>query len=45
MKTKRDITLTMPDRYRERLEAEAMATGMSRSEIVRRALDAYWEKK
>jgi uncharacterized Fe-S cluster-containing radical SAM superfamily enzyme len=41
----KDLTITMPDKYRERLEAEVVATGRSRSEIVRRALDAYWEKK
>jgi len=40
-----NITLSMPKQYVERLENETDATGMGRSEIVRRALDLYFTAK
>jgi len=40
-----NITLSMPQQYVERLENETDATGMGRSEIVRRALDLYFAAK
>jgi predicted DNA-binding protein len=40
-----NLTLSMPKQYLDKLRLEAKATGMTYSEIVRRALDHYLERK
>jgi predicted DNA binding CopG/RHH family protein len=39
-----NITLSMPKQFIEKLKTEAAETGMTYSEIVRRALDYYFER-
>lgn len=39
------LTLSMPPQYMDKLKAEAKETGISASEIMRRALDEYMEKR
>ena len=34
--------ISLPDRYRKQLREESQRTGQSMSEIIRRALDAYF---
>jgi predicted DNA-binding protein len=38
-------TVSLPDNYTKKLKAEKKATGQTISEIVRRALDFYFERK
>jgi predicted DNA binding CopG/RHH family protein len=40
-----NLTLSMPKQFTEKLKKESEATGMSYSEIVRRALDQYFAGK
>jgi len=39
-----NVTLSMPKQFVEKLKEDAKETGMTYSEIVRRALDYYWER-
>jgi len=38
-------TISIPENYNEKLEREKKETGQTMSEIVRRALDYYFERK
>lgn len=38
-------TISLPNNYTEKLKKEKKATGQTMSEIIRRALDLYFEKK
>lgn len=40
-----NVNLSMPKQFVDKLEAEKKRTGMSLSEIVRRAVDEYLERK
>lgn len=40
-----NLTLSMPKQFVDKLKKEAEETGMSYSEIVRRALDQYFTGK
>jgi metal-responsive CopG/Arc/MetJ family transcriptional regulator len=40
-----NLTLSMPKQYVDKLKEESKKTGMSYSEIVRRAIDYYLERK
>lgn len=39
-----NISLSMPKQFAERLKKEGLTTGMTYSEIVRRALDMYFKE-
>lgn len=39
-----NVNLSMPPQFNERLDQHAATTGMNKSEIVRRALDEYFER-
>jgi len=39
-----NVTLSMPKQYNDKLKEEAKETGISLSEIVRRALDLYFSR-
>jgi hypothetical protein len=38
-------TVSLPNIYTEKLKKEKAATGQTMSEIIRRALDLYFERK
>jgi metal-responsive CopG/Arc/MetJ family transcriptional regulator len=38
-------TISLPELYREKLDKEREATGQTMSDIIRRALDYYFERK
>lgn len=38
-------TISLPSNYTVKLKTEKKATGQTMSEIIRRALDLYFEKK
>jgi predicted DNA-binding protein len=38
-------TVSLPNNYTEKLKAEKKSTGQTMSEIIRRALDFYFERK
>ena len=40
-----NVTLSMPKQFVDRLKEDTKKTGLTYSEIVRRALDKYWEKE
>jgi metal-responsive CopG/Arc/MetJ family transcriptional regulator len=40
-----NLNLSMPPQFVDKLKAEAKRTGMNNSEIVRRAVDEYLERR
>lgn len=38
-------TISLPENYTEKLEKEKKETGQTMSEVIRRALDYYFERK
>ena len=39
-----NITLSMPKQFVDKLKGDAKKSGLTYSEIVRRALDQYWKE-
>jgi len=39
-----NVTLSMPKQFVDRLKLDTNKTGLTASEIVRRALDQYWKE-
>lgn len=40
-----NITLSMPKQFIDKLKEDANKSGLTYSEIVRRALDQYWKEQ